>query len=107
MLYTVNFVALEFYYVIHRVIFGSWKILARRLLGNFATLYTVCEVVWRLREGDNAYPRSRAAPQPPRRRAYLLASLLRAPRSPRCSAGPELRRLASQEAKLTREAATG
>lgn len=33
MLYTVNFAALEFYYVIRLVIFGSGKILARRLLG--------------------------------------------------------------------------
>lgn len=60
-------------------------------------------VVWRLREGDNAHPRSRRAPQPPRRRAYLLTLSLRAPRSPRCSVGPELRRLASQEAKLIKQ----
>jgi len=32
-LYTVNFSVLEFYYVIHLIIFWSGKILARRLLG--------------------------------------------------------------------------
>lgn len=60
-------------------------------------------VVWRLREGDKRYARATPAPQPPRRRAYLLASLLRSPRSPRCLVSPEPRRLTSQEAELIKQ----
>ena len=97
-LYTVNFSVLEFYYVIHFIIFGSEKILARCCVAGFATLYRGCEAVWRLRERDKGYPDSGDAPQPPRRRAYLLTSLLRAPRSPSCLAGPEPRRLANSAA---------